>query len=155
MPEVESQAAPEAAPETKSWRWVPLVLVVVVLVLGVALWRSCGDEEPGGAQGSATVKSILHLDTFVVNLSDPEERAYLRVGIDLGLQREIPNKNETPPTALVRDTIVSVLSSAQPDELLTRAGKERLKQNLLHALQERAPALGVEEIYFTEFLIQR
>jgi hypothetical protein len=26
---------------------------------------------------------------------------------------------------------------------------------LLRALQERAPALGVEEVYFTEFLIQR
>jgi flagellar basal body-associated protein FliL len=30
-----------------------------------------------------------------------------------------------------------------------------LKQNLLHALQERMPDLGVGEVYFTEFLIQR
>jgi hypothetical protein len=30
-----------------------------------------------------------------------------------------------------------------------------LKEDLLRALQARLPGLGVEEVYFTEFLIQR
>jgi flagellar basal body-associated protein FliL len=38
---------------------------------------------------------------------------------------------------------------------MTAAGKTKLKADLLHALQERIPQLGVEEVYFTEFLIQR
>jgi flagellar basal body-associated protein FliL len=31
----------------------------------------------------------------------------------------------------------------------------KLKEDLLHALQERLPGLEVEDVYFTEFLIQR
>lgn len=93
----------------------------------------------------------------MLNLADPEGKAYLRVGIDLGLKGPPKNKEEVggTPVALVRDTILGRLSLAQPDELLTAEGKTKLKASLLQALQQRAPELGVEEVYFTEFLIQR
>jgi flagellar basal body-associated protein FliL len=55
----------------------------------------------------------------------------------------------------VRDTILGVLARAQPDEVLSREGKEKLKQELLQGLRARAPELGVQEVYFTEFLVQR
>jgi flagellar basal body-associated protein FliL len=57
--------------------------------------------------------------------------------------------------ALVRDTILTVLAVGKSEELLTPEGKAKLKEDLLGALQKRAPDLGAEEIYFTEFLIQR
>jgi len=90
----------------------------------------------------------------VINLADPEQRSYLRVGIDLGLGREIA-RGENPPVAQVRDTILGVLTQSRVDELLTAKGKAKLKEDLLHAVQERVPGLEVEEVYFTEFLIQR
>jgi len=55
----------------------------------------------------------------------------------------------------VRDAILGVLAEAKVNDLMTAAGKTKLKADLLHALQERIPQLGVEEVYFTEFLIQR
>ncbi len=78
----------------------------------------------------------------------------MRVGIDLGLGREI-GKDESAPVAEVRDTILSVLSEARVDDLLTAKGKAKLKEDLLQALQQRVPQLVVEDVYFTEFLIQR
>ena len=69
--------------------------------------------------------------------------------------REAKRGEEMAPVAQVRDTILSVLAEAKVDELMTAAGKTKLKEDLLHALQERVPQLGVEEVYFTEFLIQR
>ena len=101
------------------------------------------------------VRSTLHLETFVLNLADPGQRSYLRVGIDLGLGRELGKGENAPPVAQVRDTILGVLAEAQVDELLTAKGKAKLKEDLLHALQEREPGLEIEEVYFTEFLIQR
>jgi len=59
------------------------------------------------------------------------------------------------PVGQVRDTILGALAEAKVNDLMTAAGKVKLKENLLHALQERVPQLGVEEVYFTEFLIQR
>jgi flagellar basal body-associated protein FliL len=128
------------------------VVVVVLVGLGVWFWSPRRAEPAPGA--AAPVRSTLHLETFILNLADPGQRSYLRVGIDLGLGREI-GKNENAPVAEVRDTILSVLSEARVDDLLTATGKAQLKQNLLQALQQRVPELAVEDVYFTEFLIQR
>jgi flagellar basal body-associated protein FliL len=97
----------------------------------------------------------LHLETFVINLADPQQRSYLRVGIDLGLNHEIGRGEQARAVAPARDVILSVLAQASVEELLTTKGKASLKQSVLSALQERLPGLGVEEVYFTEFLIQR
>jgi flagellar basal body-associated protein FliL len=58
------------------------------------------------------------------------------------------------PTAQVRDTILSVLATSQPETLLKLEGKRQLKDDLLKALQDRVPELAVENVYFTEFLVQ-
>lgn len=101
------------------------------------------------------MKGTLHLETFVLNLADPGQRSYLRVGIDLGLGRELGRGENASPVGAVRDTVVGVLAQSRVDELLTATGKAKLKADLLQALQERVPGLQVEEVYFTEFLIQR
>ena len=55
---------------------------------------------------------------------------------------------------MVRDTIVSILSTVKPQAVSDAEGKEKLKSEILRALQGRAPQLGIEEVYFTEFLVQ-
>lgn len=130
-------------------------LAVLLLTLGAWFWSSYGSGPGVSADASRPVKSSLHLETFVLNLADREQRSYLRVGIDLGLGREMGKGANTPPVGQVRDIILGVLAQSRVDELLTAAGKAKLKEDLLHALQERVPGLEVQEVYFTEFLIQR
>lgn len=103
------------------------------------------------------VRYTLHLDTFVINLLEPEERAYLRIGIDLGLDRDFAAKGakNAPPVAQVRDAILDVLAGGRAEDLLKPDGKKRLREQILSALNARAPELGAREVYFTEFLIQR
>ena len=57
---------------------------------------------------------------------------------------------------MIKDAIIRVLSAKKSDELLTSDGKERLKEELIEAINEASameegPIVG---IYFTEFLIQ-
>lgn len=142
-----------------------IVLLVGFLVVGGAawlLWKSKGAKvETGKPPGKPKVQSVLKLEPFVLNLSDLEQKTYLRVTMELGLSKAAKKgKSEEagesgPPVALVRDTILAVLSVGRSDELLTPEGKAKLKDDLLRALRKRAPELGAEEIYFTEFLIQR
>jgi flagellar FliL protein len=135
----------------KKWIVLAAVLTVAFVWFGqrrVAAGRA-NSESPG------QVNAVLHLEPFVVNLADPEEKAYLRVGIDLGLREEVQKDSGALPTALVRDTLLSVLTSCDPNQLLTVEGKSKLREDLLQAVQKRAPGLGVNEVYFTEFLIQR
>lgn len=144
----------ETKASSKSRRWATLLALAVVL-LAVGAWLLSQQRSGDGSSGDGSqVKSSVHLETFVVNLSDHDQRSYLRVGIDLGLGRQL-GKGESAPLALVRDTILGVLAQCRTDELLTPQGKAKLKQDLLRALQEKAPALEVQEIYFNEFLIQR
>jgi flagellar basal body-associated protein FliL len=130
------------------------VLAVVLVAVGAGVWSTRGNEAGASAGEGGKRKGTLHLETFVLNLADPGQRSYLRVGIDLGLAREM-GRRETTPVGEVRDTILGVLAESRVEELLTAQGKTKLKAGLLHALQERVPVLGVEEVYFTEFLIQR
>jgi flagellar basal body-associated protein FliL len=129
------------------------VLVAALLALGAWFWST--SRTGASADAGHVVKSSLHLETFVLNLADREQRSYLRVGIDLGLGREIGKGENAPPMGQVRDTILGVLALSRVNELITAPGKAKLKQDLLHALQERVPGLEVQEVYFTEFLIQR
>ena len=130
------------------------VLAAGLLALGTWFWNYRAGAGVS-ADGSRQVKSSLHLETFVLNLADREQRSYLRVGIDLGLGREMGKGENAPPVGQVRDVILGVLAQSRVDELLTAQGKAKLKEDLLRALQERVPRLEVQEVYFTEFLIQR
>ncbi len=129
-------------------------MALVIAAAGAWFWNSRKTEPELSGEG-VRVKSTLPLATFILNLADSGQRSYLRIGIDLGLGRELGRSYHAPPVAQIRDTILGVLSQAQGEDLLTEKGKMKLKADLLHALQERIPELAVEEVYFTEFLIQR
>jgi flagellar FliL protein len=118
------------------------------------------ENERAATEASVAPKYTVHLEGFTVNLSDPEETHFLRVTIDLGIDRLPPGTDkEKPgqaiPVARIRDSILSVLTVCKANELLTPEGKEQLKKNLLETLRKNVPELALREIYFTEFLVQR
>ena len=150
-PNKESTRPSSSARKTgRAW----ILPVGALALVGIWFWSRV-DRSGVAANAQLGVKSTLHLESFVLNLADADQRSYLRVGIDLGLNKELKRGEEGPPVAKIRDTILTVLAVAKLEDLLTVDGKTKLKENVLHALQERAPEVGVEEVYFTEFLIQR
>jgi flagellar FliL protein len=140
-----------------AWYWgMGLALLAAVISSGC----NTSSKAPSKDSHSTAVKGVLHLESFVVNLADPEENHFLRVGIDLGLGTPLPAKegkegDGVVPTARVRDCILGVLSTWHSDALLAPDGKEKLKAELLAALRQREPDLGVKEVYLTDFLVQR
>ena len=155
MPDQEASFAPASVPQKLrkgNKASLGATLAVGLIAAGAFAWWNL--ERPATASESAG-ESTLPLETFVVNLEGSGQRAYLRVGITLGLSHPVSNrKGEMPPMALVRDTILAVLATGQPEELLKVEGKRQLKDQLLKALQEKVPQMAVEDVYFTEFLVQ-
>jgi len=127
------------------------------------LWQQRGRQGAEvRAEGSANgaPKYLVPLEGFTVNLADPEETHFLRVTINLGIDKLPDGVQKDKPTAAipvarVRDAILAVLTSCKADELLTPDGKIQLKKNVLAAVQKNVPELGVRDVYFTEFLVQR
>lgn len=141
---------------------VVLMVAVAAMVMGGAVWvlvprLRAGREKPKEASAQVAAIELVHLEPFTVNLAD-SEHTFLRIGIDLGVQpakdsRE--EKNKSPEISISRDTILTRLSAATSSELSSAEGRQKLKSDLLTALNVRAPQLQVREIYITEFLIQR
>jgi flagellar FliL protein len=150
---------------TKAWSGCALFLPLGLALLSAVGSLGCKNSSqtshaPGKDSHAPQVKAVLHLEAFVVNLADPEENRFLRVGIDLGLENPLSAKEGKGgegevPIARIRDCILAVLSTWHSDALLTPEGKQKLKEELVRALRERAPELGVKEVYFTDFLVQR
>lgn len=117
-------------------------------------------EASHSAEHSSAPKYLVHLEGFTVNLADPEETHFLRVTLDLGIDHlpegaEKDKMTASLPVGRIRDTILAVLTSCKADVLLTQEGKIQLKKNLVEALGHSVPDLGVKDVYFTEFLVQR
>ena len=117
-------------------------------------------EASRSTETNAPPKYLIHLEGFTVNLADAEETHFLRVTMDLGVDRlpEGADKEKAAavlPVGRIRDAILLVLTACKADVLLTSEGKSQLKRSLLESLNHNLPELGVREVYFTEFLVQR
>jgi flagellar FliL protein len=151
---------PGVVPAKKSGKLIYIVLAM--LVVGVAsvggfLWLRHHKSAPPVEHPKIT--TVMHLESFVVNLADEDQHTFLRVGIDLGIAGTESKKTKegeaTEPPAPIRDVILSVLMATRSTDLTTMDGKQKLKDQLLQKLNERLPMLHVQEIYFTEYLLQR
>jgi flagellar FliL protein len=149
---------------TKSSGSALIVIVLLALVGGggsawFLLQRSRAAEVGHSGEGYAP-KYIVHLEGFTVNLADTEETHFLRVTMDLGIDR-LPEGVEKEkaaaglPVARIRDAVLSVLTVCKAEPLLTPDGKLQLKKNILEAVRHNVPELDVRDVYFTEFLVQR
>lgn len=101
------------------------------------------------------------LDPLLVNLSDPEGQAYLKVSITLLIiDEEKKGKEEdkeysTSATAAARDAVLGVAAAQTSNMLLAADGKEHLKQQIKQAITHQVPYLKVTDVLFTDFLVQR
>jgi flagellar FliL protein len=146
---------------------VPLLVGIALLAVaggGGSAWfvleRGRTAEASRAAEANSAPKYLIHLEGFTVNLADAEETHFLRVTMDLGIDRlpEGADKEKAAavlPVGRIRDAILSVLTAGKADALLTEEGKVQLKKNLVESLNHNVPEVGVREVYFTEFLVQR
>jgi flagellar protein FliL len=159
-------AARAAAPVREKSSAGLLAGIVLLATLGgggsawFVLQRGRTTEASKQADTNTAPKYLVHLEGFTVNLADAEETHFLRVTMDLGIDR-LPEGVEKEkvaaslPVARIRDSILSVLTVCKADALLTPEGKLELKKNLVESLNRNVPELGVKDVYFTEFLVQR
>jgi flagellar protein FliL len=136
-----------------------MAVVALAAIAAVAFKFYSQRRDADADPRSNYVKSVVHLDSFVVNLADPDQGSFLKIGIDLGLSSSSADlksgDKNTPVLPQIRDAILSVLTTWQSSGLLAPDGKAKLKEQILNALHKQVPEVPVREIYFTEFLVQR
>jgi flagellar protein FliL len=157
-PSAEQASGPPKSAAAKKKKSSSLIAMALFAALGGGGARTA--QASRNLEGTSAPKYLVHLDGFTVNLNDPEETHFLRVTMDLGVDR-LPEGADREkgttllPVARIRDSILSVLTVGKADVLLTSEGKIQLKKNLVKALNQNVPEVGVRDVYFTEFLVQR
>ncbi len=98
------------------------------------------------------------LKPIIVNLADPSGERYLKVDIVLveagSHKKKKEGEENTLQQAIIRNTIIDILSSKTSTELLTNEGKQALRKELVKAINKALNANIVRKIYFTSFIIQ-
>lgn len=173
MSEEEKKA--EEAPAKKGKSKLIIIIVAAVLLLGggvgafLALGKSKaegeGEEgaEEGGEEASAhgegegegegeAPPALFPLEPFIVNLQ--VKGSFLKTTLQLEFaEPELPKSLEHD-TPKIRDAIIRVLSSKTAQEILTKDGKEKLREEIRTATNETLKSEDVITVYMTDFIIQ-
>jgi flagellar FliL protein len=162
----EVREAQEEQAEEKPGKGSSLKLIIIVVAAALVLagggvgayvflaGKKADSSEGGhGEQKAAESQSALvPLEPFVVNLSAPGR--YLKVSIQFEIKDTSSQEMVTQKMPILRDAVITLLSSKSSEAVSGPEGKYELKDEILFRANQ---ALGKEvfkNIYFTEFVMQ-
>ncbi len=95
---------------------------------------------------------------FVVNFDNPTVARFLQVKVQVMTRDPEVAKAIEEHMPVIRNNLVMLFSGQKYEEVATREGKERLRKQTLaeirKVLEERIGRPGVEDVYFTAFVMQ-
>jgi len=177
MSSATADASPLAASATKSGGKFGIgALLAVALICTAAagggayvvLGKRAGEDgaqapNAEGAHESAghppAPASYLSLEpAFVVNLESMDEQHYLQADVQLMSRDALALDAAKTHVPMLRNALLLLFGQQKPEDLATRAGKEKLQQAALAEVQKVLKAETgkpvVEAVYFTSFVMQ-
>ena len=101
------------------------------------------DEEPLGA--------LYPFDTFIVNLT---EGGFMRCQMQIEfVTRDIPQRFWSRQI-IIRDAILTLLTSKRKDDVLTVEGKRDLREEIVDVVNDILKSEQAKKIYFSQFVVQ-
>ncbi|MFV0421012.1 flagellar basal body-associated FliL family protein [Oleidesulfovibrio sp.] len=144
-------------------KWIIMIVLLLVLAGGGAFayftfFAGGGDtaQEEQVQQGEETPEDvqIVTLPTFLVNLSDPLGRRYLKMTLDVEVINPKAGEELNRATARIQDAIILLLSSKSYADLAPLENKLLLKNEIVARLNQILGGSKVRRVYFTEMVIQ-
>ncbi len=97
---------------------------------------------------------VYGMDSFLVNLGEPDSARYLKVKIDIESTSNKPDEEYQQRLPQLRDSIITVLSSKRYQDVYDSEGKKKLKEEIISRLNQSVNHFKVKAVYFTEFVVQ-
>jgi flagellar FliL protein len=120
-----------------------------------------GDAPADQAAAPAAVKApqiYLPMEPFVVNFDMSSDVRFMQVTLQVAARDPAAVERVEEHTPAIRNGLLMLYSSQDPVALNTRAGKETLLRQTLDeinkVLKEQTGSAGVENVYFTSFVMQ-
>ncbi len=114
--------------------------------------EAAGEQAP--APESTKTDQLLVLDPFTVNLAQGDgPRRYVRLDAVLRLSQDTKLEEIEARKPQIRDTIISILNTKRPDDLLKKEGKSYLKEEIKASINSFLVDGRVEDVFYTSFQI--
>lgn len=143
------------------------IAVVVMAGAGFFVWakfirapedgaaaRQAAEEAKSASELSNGFGQTFPMDVFVVNLSDPGGKRYLKTKIELEFADPLLKQELSARLPQLRDCILLILSSKRLDEIQNVDGKIMLRNELIMKLNQLLQQGEVKNLFFTEFVVQ-
>jgi len=148
-----------------------IILVICFLIIALAvgaglfvLWGKVSDTASETLESTEKVadkkdvkvriKSLLSMETFVVNLADPGGKRYLRVSIALEIDDQDFVEEAKKNVPQMRDKILLILPAKKFKDIRTSSGKDSLRKEIIAQLNPLLDNCKITNLYFQEFVIQ-
>lgn len=163
-------ATDENEPQKKSK--LPKILIVLILLggIGFVAWKfvlpmfledktesvesSPAEESADNVTPDTSSNIIVPLPTFMVNLTDPLGRRYIKLTIEVEVNSADAQATLEGSTPRVRDAINMLLSSKSYADLASTENKIILKSEIVERLNQILGGPKVARVYFVDFVIQ-
>lgn len=161
----------EREPKKKKKIKPGLILLGLVVGVGVGYWIGTtiteknyaahrlellqGGRKPPIREPKNLIGDIYKgLTFFLVNLNDPHGKRYLKIKIDLEMDKPKLKKELDKREAQIRGGILDLISNESSSTLISQVGKFTLRQEIFAMINGLLVDGKIKRVYFTEFTIQ-
>ena len=155
----------EGSEKKKSGKMKWIIMLLILLLLGGGIYfgytmyfqDQTTTAEPQDAQieeADPADSQVVTLPSFLVNLSDPLGRRYIKLTLDVEVADQNAAATLESASAKVRDAVILLLSSKTYADLASLESKLLLKNELVTRLNQVIGGSKVVRVYFTELVIQ-
>ncbi|QOR39217.1 flagellar basal body-associated protein FliL [Billgrantia diversa] len=146
--------------------WLMILLVLLsTAAAGAAIYMVLNDRSGNGEEAIQTQQLerqapiFIKIEPFTVNLADDNFGSrLLYTGISLKVGNEETREILDEHMPQVRSRLLMLFSGKQASELTTPSGKRRLSEEVIamlsEPLTEPQPSLEIQDVLFTEFIVQ-
>lgn len=159
----EEENAPPVEPKKKS-KMMLIISLALILLLGVGggffvytTFMGSDDkaeELPKEGEDLNVVGEMVTFGEFVVNLSDPKGKRYLKCKISVEVDSIEAMERVQKIEPKLRDIVIMLLTSLAFEEVMTPEGKIRIRDELLERFNQAARPDRMKNLYFSDFVVQ-
>ena len=156
--EVQAEESVQEVPKKGKGKKLILIIVIATLLVGGGVaytflggkLKKTETAETGSKKDKPKV--LIPLDPFVLNLA--EQGRYLKVSIQLELSDPTSQEAVKSRLPLIRDAVITLVSSKSAESISSPEGKFQLKDELLLRANQAMEKDVFKNLYFTDFVMQ-
>jgi flagellar FliL protein len=138
-------------------------LFAMAVGVGIGMFMSkraqASNAHPGTKKGQkkeakGPVETVYSLGEQVVNLADTSTLRYAKLTVALGIRERLSEEQVKEFEPMLKDAVIGVVTKRRFDEVHRKGGLQRVKGDILVAMQGRVPNATIAEVYFEQFAMQ-